>query len=77
MGRNAKRYYSVLAKLLSQGNMLPGWLERQTGEAVLALLTPLTAETLTAYIAFGTEFLTAPETLARIKADDLLAPSLI
>ena len=76
MGRNAGRYYSVLARLASKGERLPTRIERHVGKAVLALLTPITAETLTTYTAFGTEFLTVPETLTRIRADELIAPTL-
>jgi ubiquitin-protein ligase E3 C len=76
MARNAKRYYSALARLLAQHNRLPGVFGEQMGEAVLALLTPITAETMTAYVGFGTELLTAPEMLAHISADRLVAPKL-
>ncbi len=76
MARNANRHYSVLARLLTQSNGLSRRLEEQIGEAVLALLTPITSETMTAYIAFGTELLTAPGVLTRISADKLVAPEL-
>lgn len=76
MGRDARRYYSVLARLVSQAERLPTSIEQAVGKAVLALLTPITAETLTTYTAFGTEFLTRSETLTRIRADELIAPTL-
>jgi ubiquitin-protein ligase E3 C len=76
MARNAVRYYSVLARLLSQHNGLPPTLEAQLGEAVLALLTPITAETMTAYIAFGFELLTSPNTMARISGEKLIGSKL-
>lgn len=72
----AKRYYNVLARLLSKSNKLSRRLEDQMGPAVLALLTPITAETMTAYLSFGTELLTAPDALVRISADRLVAPKL-
>jgi ubiquitin-protein ligase E3 C len=76
MARNANRYYAGLARLLAQPNRSPRVFGEQMGEAVLALLTPITAETMTAYVGFGTELLTAPETLAHISADRLVAPKL-
>lgn len=76
MAKNAKRYYSVLAGILAQHSELPTRLEEQIGEAVLALLTPINAETMTAYISFGTELLTTPDALARISAERLIAPKL-
>ena len=76
MARNAKRCYSVLAKILSEQNRLSNKSEEQIGKAVLALLLPITAETMNTYTAFGTELLTAPHTLARISADRLVAPKL-
>lgn len=76
MARNAKRYYSVLAKLFSPHKILSKKSEAQIGRAVLALLTPITSETMTAYIAFGTELLTAPNTLSSISADRQVAPKL-
>lgn len=76
MARSAQRYYSMLARLLSQNDRFPNRLEVQIGEAVLALLTPITSETMTAYVAFGTELLTAPETLIRISGDRVVAPKL-
>lgn len=76
MARNANRYYAMLSRLLSQERELAKRLQGQIEEAVLALLTPITAETMTAYMAFGTEFLTVPETLTRIQAGGLVAPQL-
>jgi ubiquitin-protein ligase E3 C len=76
MAKNARRYYGALAGLLSRENRSSGRLEFRIGEAVLALLTPITAETMTAYIAFGAEYLTVPGTLAKIEAEKQIAPKL-
>jgi ubiquitin-protein ligase E3 C len=73
MARNAKRYYSTLAGYLCKDNGFPRRLKELFGEAVIALLTPITAETMTAYAAFGTQLLASPETLTHIKADKLVA----
>ncbi|KAF7505452.1 hypothetical protein GJ744_000779 [Endocarpon pusillum] len=75
MARNAERYYRVLAVLLRYGKISTR-LEERAAEAVLGLLTPITAETMTAYTAFGTELLTMPDTLVRISADRTVAPKL-
>jgi ubiquitin-protein ligase E3 C len=76
MARNAQRYYSVLASLFSQNSEFAKGTEAQLAKVVLALLTPITSETMAAYTAFGTELLTAPDTLSRISADRLVAPNL-
>jgi ubiquitin-protein ligase E3 C len=76
MARNAQRYYSVLASLLSPHSKSSKTSEAQLVKAVLALLTPITSETMAAYTAFGTELLTTPNTLSCISADRLIAPYL-
>lgn len=74
--RNLERYYSVLGGLFVHYEKYSRRLWEQLEEAVLAPLIPTSADAMAAYIAFGTELLTSPETLTRMDAGRLIAPKL-
>lgn len=76
ISRSAERYYSVLAKLLSSVDKSIQRCEGEVRDAVLALLIPITSESLTAYVAFCAELLTAPDALVRLQVDGPVAPML-
>jgi ubiquitin-protein ligase E3 C len=76
MARNAQRYYRMIVALSSPYGHFSKKSEAPLAKAVLALLTPITSETMAAYTAFGTELLTASDTLSSLSAERLIAPSL-
>jgi ubiquitin-protein ligase E3 C len=66
---NARRYYSVLAGLLVLDEESFQGCNGEIRQAVGALLTPVTSESLTAYVGFVAEYLTAPNALVRLGFD--------